>query len=158
VKKSIKKFKAKLGSDEGSLFIEVPFDVTRVFGKARPAVKVTVNRHQYRSTIAVYNDRSYVGVRKSNREAAGVEIGEVVNVTIEIDDVPRVVLMPAELAEALARSAAAQAAWRKLSYSHQREHAEAITGAKKAETRAKRVKKTVKLLLEKSARKAEATG
>ena len=121
MKRSIKRFKAKLGSDEGSLFIEVPFDAKVVFGKARPPVKVTVNRHQYRSTIAVYNDRSYLPVRKSNREAAGVEIGDVVDVIIELDDEPRVVLMPAE----------------------------AITGAKKPETRARRVKKTLKMLREK---------
>jgi hypothetical protein len=149
VKRSIKRFKAKLGSDEGSLFIEVPFDVTLVFGKARAAVKVTVNRHQYRSTIAVYNERSYLPVRKSNRDAAGVEIGEVVHVTLELDDEPRVVLMPPELAKVFAKSAPAQAAWKKLSYSRQREHAEAITGAKKPETRARRVKKTLKMLLDK---------
>lgn len=149
MKRSIKRFKAKLGSDEGSLFIEVPFDAKVVFGKACPPVKVTVNRHQYRSTIAVYNDRSYLPVRKSNRDAAGVEIGDVVDVTIELDDEPRVVLMPAELARAFAKSGPAQAAWKKLSYSRQREHAEAITGAKKPETRARRVKKTLKMLLEK---------
>ena len=41
---------------------------------------------------------------------------------------------------------AAKAAWDKLSYSHQRAHAESITGAKAEATRAKRVAKVLDAL------------
>ena len=64
----VKRFKTKLGSTgPRSLFIEVPFDVKAAFGKARPPVVVVINKHSYRSTIAVYAGRSYVPVRKSMR-------------------------------------------------------------------------------------------
>ena len=42
--------------------------------------------------------------------------------------------------------AAAKAAWEKLSYSKQRAHAESITGAKAADTRARRVAKVLAAL------------
>jgi hypothetical protein len=82
----VKRFKAKLGSTgPGSLFIEVPFDVKAAFGKARPPVVVVINKHSYRSTIAVYGGRSYVPVRKSNRDAAGVQVGDLVDVSLDLD-------------------------------------------------------------------------
>ena len=143
-------FQATLGSDDpGSLFIEVPFDVKAAFGKARPPIKVTVNGHTYRSTIAVYAGRSFIPVRKSNRDAAGVAVGDVVAVTIQADDAPRTVEPPPALAKALAKNARARAAWAKLSFSHQREHADHVAGAKQPETVARRVKKTIETLVAK---------
>lgn len=38
-------------------FLEIPFDVREVFGRARPPVRVTIRGHTYRSTVAVYDDR-----------------------------------------------------------------------------------------------------
>ena len=142
-----KRFKAILGSDDpGSLFIEIPFDVKAVFGTARPKVVVTVNDHSYRSTVSVYGGRSYLPVRKSNRDAAKVAVGDEVNVRLELDEEPRVVEVPTELAAALRKNTALRAAWAKLSHSHQREHADAITSAKKEETRARRVAKAIEML------------
>jgi hypothetical protein len=34
--------------------IEVPFDIRGIFGRAKPAVLVTINEYAYRSTVAVY--------------------------------------------------------------------------------------------------------
>ena len=144
----MKRFKAKLGSEgPGSLFIEVPFDVKAAFGKARPPVKVTVNGHTWRSTVSVYGGRAYLPVRKSNRDAARVTVGDVVSVAIELDTDARTVEPPEELARALAKNARARAGWARLSYSHKREHAEAIDGAKKPETRARRIAKAIEMLV-----------
>jgi hypothetical protein len=145
-----KKFKAKLGTeDAGSLFIELPFDPKEAFGMTRAKVKVTVNGHTYRSTVAVYGGRFYLPVRKSNRDAAGVSVGEVVSVQVALDTEPRTVDVPRPLAHALAKNRRAKAAWNKLSYSHQREYADHITGAKRPETVAARVRKAVERILEK---------
>ena len=46
--------------------------------------------------------------------------------------------MPDDLAAELARDDTARAAWEKLSFSRQRAHAESVTGAKAADTRARR--------------------
>ena len=146
-----KRLKLKLGSEgPGSLFFELPFDPEAAFGAARAKVKVTLNGHAYRSTVAIYSGRSYIPVRKSNRDAAGVEVGDVVDVLLELDTEPRVVEIPAPLARALAKSPRAKAAWGKLSYSHQKEHADAIAGARRAETVEARVKKAIEMLLAKA--------
>ena len=139
-----KKFTAVLGSEEhGGLFFEVPFDVKAVFGRARPPVCVTVNGYAFRTTVSVYGGCSYVGVRRSHREAAGVAVGDRVRVTMALDEAPRVVSAPAELTAALKKDAAAKAAWSELSYSHKKEWADAIRDAKRPETRARRVDKAL---------------
>jgi hypothetical protein len=49
-----------------------------VFGKVRAPVKVTLNGYTYRSTIATMGGPPCVPLRKSNREAAGLEGGETI--------------------------------------------------------------------------------
>jgi uncharacterized protein YdeI (YjbR/CyaY-like superfamily) len=56
------------------------------------------------------------------------------------------VSIPAELAEALAADTDAGAAFERLSFSHRREYAEWVAGAKRAETRARRVAQTLERL------------
>lgn len=133
---------------DGSMcFIPVPFDPKAVFGKVRAPVKVTLNGYTYRSTIAAMGGAVCIPLRKSNREAAGLEGGERLPVCIELDEEPRVVAVPADLALAFKQKPAAAAAWQDLSYTHQREHVEAIEGAKKPETRQRRIDAAVRMLL-----------
>jgi uncharacterized protein YdeI (YjbR/CyaY-like superfamily) len=94
----------------------------------------------------VYDGTSYIGVRKSHRDAAKLEPGQTISVVIELDDAPREVTPPKELAAAMKKDAKARAAWDALSFTHKREHAEAIEDAKKPETRARRVDKTLAML------------
>src|SRR5258706_6984275 len=107
-----RRFKAKLGTESGrELFFEIPFDVKAVFGRARAAVVVTLGTHEYRSTVAVYGGRYYIPVRRSNREAAGVSVGQTMSVRLSLDAAPRTLAAPPELAAALAKDARATAAW-----------------------------------------------
>lgn len=132
---------------EGSMcYIPVPFDPKPLFGKVRAPVTVTVNGYTYRSTIAPMAGVTCIPLRKSNREAAGLEGGETVEVTLTLDTAPRVVEPPDDLAQALQAAPSAWERWQKLSYTHQREWAEAVEGAKKAETRAKRIADCVRAL------------
>jgi hypothetical protein len=148
-----KTFRAKLGGAAGKLpMLEVPFDVKATFGKARAPVVVTVNGFSFRTTVSVYGGKSYVGLRTDYRAAAKVKIGEQISVTLEPDDAPRVVKVPPELAAALKKNKAAQEQWKALSFTHQREHAEAILGAKKDETRIRRVANAIKMLNQKASR------
>lgn len=125
--------------------VKIPYDIKSLAGKAKPPVKVTINGHSYRSTVAVYSGEYFVPLRKSNAEAAHIEADVPFEVLIELDDEPRVVEVPDDLAAALDLSAVRQK-WEKLSYSHQREYVEAIEDAKKPETRARRIAKTVEAL------------
>ena len=99
-----------------------------------------------RTTVAVYGGKSFIGVRKSHRDGAGIAPGDEVDVTIAADDAPRTVTPPPDLQKALAKNKAARAAWEALAFTHQREHAEALADAKKPETRARRLEKTLAML------------
>lgn len=134
---------------EGSMcFIPVPFEPRAVFGKVRAPVRVSIAGHVYRSTISSMGNGPCVPLRRSNREAAGLEGDETLRVTLELDTAPREVEVPADLKRALRAANGAFAAWQALSYSHRREHVEAIEGAKRPETRARRVEAAVRMATE----------
>jgi hypothetical protein len=127
--------------------ISVPADVVEALGGGkRPAVTVTLGPHTYRSTIAPMGGQHLLPVSAENREAAGLTPGDVVDVTVELDTATREVEVPADLAAALKANATAHAAFEALSYSNKRRYVLAIDGAKAAETRARRIAKTVEEL------------
>jgi Bacteriocin-protection, YdeI or OmpD-Associated/Domain of unknown function (DUF1905) len=130
---------------EGAVVV-VPFDVRAEYGQARPPVRGTVNGHPFRTTVAVYGGTFYLGFRREVREAAGIDFGDTVSIELERDDEPRDVVVPDDLAAALASDPDAQAAWDKLSYTHRREHVHAIEEAKREETRRRRVEGALALL------------
>src|SRR4029450_7657198 len=84
-------------------------------------------------------------LRRSNREAAGLEGGETLKVTLELDTQKREVAPPADLVKALKAAPPAWDRWRELSYSHQREHVEGIGGARQLETRRRRIAAAVRM-------------
>jgi hypothetical protein len=95
------------------------------------------------STMAMGGGAVCLGVHKATRQAAGVDIGDTVDVTVERDDRPRELAMPEDLAAALATDEPAATAFERLSFSHRREYTEWIAGAKRPETRARRVTETL---------------
>jgi hypothetical protein len=132
---------------EGSMcFIPLTFDPKTVFGKVRAPVRVTLNGYTYRSTIAAMGGPPCIPLRRSNREAAGLEGGETIEVRLDLDTAKREVTLPADLLRALKATPGAQERWHALSYSHQREHVEAIQQAKKPETRARRIESALRMV------------
>lgn len=79
-------------------------------------------------------------VNRENRQAAGVEPGERVRVVIELDEKPRVVSLPDELAARLEEEGLV-GAWSRLSYTRQKEHVSAIESAKRIDTRNRRIER-----------------
>jgi Bacteriocin-protection, YdeI or OmpD-Associated/Domain of unknown function (DUF1905) len=127
--------------------IEVPEDLVAALGSSRrPPVTVTIGGHSYRTTVARMGGRFLVPLSAENRTAAGVAAGDLVDVDIEPDTAPREVDVPADLAEALARDDAARATFDGLSFTHRKEWVRWVEEAKKAETRATRLAKTVEAL------------
>jgi hypothetical protein len=145
-----KRFRAVLEEGErgSATVITIPFDVPSVFGKrGRVPVRGTINGVAYRSSIFRMGDAPYfMVVNRRMREEAGVSAGQTVTVVMERDDAPREVDVPPDLQNALSESPTAQEAWTRLSFTHQREHVEAITQAKRPETRARRIAKTIEQL------------
>ena len=85
-------------------------------------------------------------LRASHREAAGLKGGQKVEVRLDLDVEKREVTPPADLAKALKAVPGAWDRWRELSFTHQREHVEAIEQAKKPETRARRIANAVAMV------------
>ena len=127
--------------------IEVPDDVVAALGPgSRPPVTVTVGGHSYSTTVARMGGRFLVPLSAENRTAAGVAAGDQVDVGIEPDTAPREVEVPADLTEALAGDDAARATFDGLSFTHRKEWVRWVEEAKKADTRATRLAKTVEAL------------
>jgi hypothetical protein len=143
------RFRAVLERDDktSATPLPLPFDVEQAFGrKGRLPVRGTLNGVGFRSTLAPYGGVHYLPVNRALREKAGVDAGDTVEVVLEIDDQPRLVEAPADLARALARRARAKAAWDKLATSHRRAYVEAVEEAKKPETRRRRIAGVVEAL------------
>ena len=115
-------------------------------GGKNPLVKVTLAGHSWGSKIATMGGDLLIGVSAEIRKLTGVKGGETHEVTLELDDKPRIVEPPEDLKAALALDPVAQAAWDKLSPSHKKAHVTAIEGAKAADTRARRLAKAIEAL------------
>lgn len=148
-----KTFTTTIVRDGSMCFLPIPFDPVPVFGKVRAPVKVTLRGYTYRSTIAAMGNGPCLPLRRSNREAAGLEGTERLRVTLELDTEKREVTPPADFVAALEAAPPAWARWGELSFSHQREHVEAIEGAKQPATRARRIAAAVTELRKRAARK-----
>lgn len=142
------KFRTTLLRGDGTTMgFVVPPEIVEALGKGkRPPVKVTINGYTYRNTVAVMGGQYMIGVANEHRKPAGVENGGTVDITLDLDTEKREIEPPPELAAALKRDKVAKDAWHKLSYSHKRQHAEAIADAKAEDTRARRVAKAIEML------------
>ncbi len=123
--------------------VPVPFDLREAFGRARPPVKVTIRGHTWRTTPAVYGGVAYIGLNRDVRDAAGVGVGDRVRIEIGVDTEPRTVEVPGDLRSALVEDASL-AVFEALSFTHRREYVEWVTGAKRPETRERRIGETVR--------------
>jgi hypothetical protein len=148
----VKKFRYKLEAedDRGSMApVRPPFDVKEVFGKLRVPVCGTINGHPYRTTIAHMGGESFIGISKALRDAAGLHIGDTVEVTIQLDTAERTVEVPDDLAVLLKGNPKAKERFDSSSYTHRKEFVQWIESAKRPETRESRLKRTIEMLLKK---------
>ncbi|SPT64460.1 MULTISPECIES: YdeI/OmpD-associated family protein [Actinomadura] len=129
--------------------LEVPGEVVEELGGGRrPAVTVTINGHTYRSTVTPRGGRYMLPVSADNRQAAGIAAGDAVDVDVALDTAPREVAVPDDLAEALAADGEARRFFEGLSYSKRQWFVLSVEGAKKPETRRRRVEQAVRMLRE----------
>jgi hypothetical protein len=124
--------------------IRVPPEAIAALGtKKRPPVKVTIAGYTYRSTVAVYGDAYLLPLSQERREAAGVQAGDEVEITLELDTEPRTVEVPEDLAAALAEKPGTTAAFDASSPSARKEYVRQVESAKTQETRERRISKIV---------------
>src|SRR4029450_5206431 len=112
----------------------------------RPPVRVTLNGHTYRSTIAVMGGKFMVGVSAAVRAAAGVSGGDTLDVDIALDSAPRTVSVPPDLEKARKRDGKARARFATRSSRKQKTLAFPIEQRKTDETRGRRLASALKAL------------
>jgi hypothetical protein len=126
--------------------IDVPEQVVAGLGQGkRPPVVVTVNGYTYRSTVAPMGGRFLIPLAAAHRAQAGVAGGEEHEVSIELDEQPRTVEVPDDLAQAL-DTAGVRDAFDNLAFSHRKEHVRSVTEAKAVATRERRIARVVDAL------------
>lgn len=86
-----------------------------------------------------------IGLSAANRQAAGVQGGEEVDVTLELDLIPRTVEVPQDLKAALIDSGALEA-FENSAPSMKKEYVRQVEEAKAQETRERRIAKIVEKL------------
>lgn len=143
------KFEATLlASGKTATGIKVPEEVVLGLGSSRkPAVTVSIHTFTYRSTIASMGGVYMLPVSAEVRKGAGIEAGDTFEVSVELDTMPRQVEIPDDFAMALAANSLASEVFEKLSYSNKRRIVIPIGDAKTAETRARRIEKSVESLV-----------
>jgi hypothetical protein len=129
---------------------EVPADVVAGLAAGKkPAVVVTINGgYSYRTSVGSMGGKFMLPVSAEHRTGSGIAAGDDVDVDLELDTEPREVTVPADLSAALNADPVARSYFAGLSYSNKRRHVLAIEGAKAADTRARRVAKSVELFHE----------
>ena len=126
--------------------IQVPEGIIEQLGSSkRPLVRVTIKKYTYRSAVAVMGGKFMVGVSAENRQAAGVQGGEEVDVTLELDLEPRTVEIPKDLKAALTETGALTA-FENSAPSMRKEYVRQVEEAKAQETRERRIAKIVEKL------------
>ena len=138
-------------NDGGGAWVEVPGEGIAALGEGgRIPVHATFDGIAYQGSIASMGGCMALGILKSIRTELSKGDGDRVTVTVERDDAVRTIEVPADFAAALAAAGLTEA-FDGLSFSHRREHVNAIIEAKKPETRVGRIAKAVEMVKTKSA-------
>lgn len=143
-------FDAALLRHEGldAAYIEPPFDVEKEFGAKRVKVRAFFDSYEYRGSIVRMNGCFMLGVTKQVRSAIGKSFGDIVHVTVEKDELERIVDVPLELSDLFKTNLEAGRKFSEMSYSHRKDYSQWISGSAKAETRQSRAIKAIDLIMQ----------
>jgi hypothetical protein len=133
----------------GGAYVGIPFDVESAFGRKRVPVHATIDGEPYRGTLVRMGTECHVLiVLKEIRDRIGKQAGDEVEVTLAEDTAPRVVEVPPDLRAALDGDPEAGSAFDAMSYTHRREYVRWIEEAKREQTRANRIARTLRMVRE----------
>jgi hypothetical protein len=143
------RFKAKLEGKEAGVVAAItpPVDVPEYFGtRGRVPIRGTINGFPFRSSLMPMGGCHMMPVNMNLRKGAGAKPGDIVEMVMERDAEERTVEAPAELAKELAKNKKARERWDSLAFTHKKEMANSISGAKQEETRTRRLAKVMHVL------------
>ena len=135
----------------GGAFILFPFDTVELFGKKNliPVIVTYDNKIEYRGRIANMGKGPMIPILKDIRIQLGKEFGDSVWVKIVLDTQERKIEIPSWLITLFNDNPGAEQTFKKWSYTHQKEHILSVEGAKREETKWKRIQTLKDKLLSK---------
>ncbi len=141
-------FLEKGSHNNGWTYIDVPPEISAEWkGHGRIFICGRIDKAAFRTTFNRKGDgRGFFYVNKPLLKSIGKTAGDAVTVEVKLDDEPRVVHLPDDVAEAISCSVKASATFERFSYSHHKEILAWIDYAKRSETRIKRIVKAVYML------------
>jgi Domain of unknown function (DUF1905)/Bacteriocin-protection, YdeI or OmpD-Associated len=143
------RFREKIQGKEAGVVAAItpPVDVIEWFGsRGRVPIRGTINGFPFRSSLMPMGGCHMMPVNKTLCDGAGVKPGDVVDVVMERDIEERTVDAPPELEKKLKKNKKALERWESLSFTHKKEMAASISGAKQEETRKRRLAKVIDVL------------
>jgi len=136
-------FVTTLDTTPGPIGITVPEEAMGELGPAkRYPVVVNIAGYTYRNSVSWYKGAFRIAFSSEHEKASGVTRGDTVEVTLELDDAPRVVEIPDELRTQLAAAGVLET-FTALSYSKQRGLVDPWVAAKTDATREKNLAKMI---------------
>jgi hypothetical protein len=153
-----KEFDAKLQKvhDMDAAFVLIPFDVRKEYGKkGQVKVKAWIDGELYRGSLVNMGYGTMLGVRQDIRKKIGKNPGDTVHIILEEDLEDRKVEVPLDLKEMFFHNMDAERFFNTLSYSNRKEYVTWITSARIDVTRADRLEKTIRMLIEKKKNPSE---
>jgi hypothetical protein len=138
------------GSRGGGALVEVPRELIAALGGVKQMrVLGTLNGLPFRSsTMPMGGGRLCIGVHKATREQVGADIGDLITLEVSRDDAARVLELASELDAAFDAEPELRERFDALAFTRRRELADPILEAKRSETRAARLDRTVRALRE----------
>ena len=123
--------------------LEIPQAILDELGtNKRAPLKVTINGYTYQSTATGVDGKCMVVFPEKDRAGANAKAGDVIEITLTLDDGYREVDLHPDLVNALI-TAKKKETFDALSYSKRKEFARQVNEAKAEETRAKRIEKVL---------------
>jgi len=131
----------------GGAFVTFPYDVEKEFGvKGRVPVKVSFEGVAYTGSLVQCDGQQHmVGILKTIREKTGKKLGDSVRAQLWHDESERTVEVPSNLSR-LMKKHNVRDFFDSLSFTNRKEYCRWITEAKKEETRAARLTKSIDMM------------
>lgn len=131
----------QVGNNTG---IEVTEEIIQQLNAGKkPLVAVSLNGYTYQSAIASMSGKYLISLSAENRKNANVKGGDEVEVTLELDTVPRTVTLPEDFEIKLMVNTKAFSFYETLAPSMKKKLVTLIESAKTEETRKKRIEKLI---------------
>lgn len=146
-----KQFRGRLiadGHGGASLRMQIPFSVEEAYGtRGRVAVKARFGKTEFRTSLLPNGDGThYLMVNRDMQTAGGAGANQTVSVTLSRDAAGEDLVVPGDLAAAVAKNKLAARNFAELPPSARRLYVRWVESARLAQTRAGRIASAVKML------------